>query len=95
MRYRLRTLMILLALRPPLGAIVYWQFAPRRVWRKQTEGALIRQVRFIGNTAFSDIELKRVTGVGQSVRLKMLTPLDSRGKSSRLFTLSKVIRRST
>jgi outer membrane protein assembly factor BamA len=69
MRFRLRTLLVFLAIGPPLLAVGYFYFVSHVAWRHRLEGHWVRQAKFLGNTAFSDKKLAKVTGVGQSVRL--------------------------
>ena len=85
MRYRLRTLLILMAVAPPLGSIVYFQVVSHMKWQHRLEGPWIRQAKFLGNRAFSDKKLAKVTGVGKSVRLNAYTAWESRRKIEELY----------
>jgi outer membrane protein assembly factor BamA len=73
MRYRLRTLLILLAVAPPLASIGYRQIVSHMAWRHRLEGPWIRQAKFLGNRSFSDKKLAKVTGIDKSVRLNAYT----------------------
>src|SRR5262245_11930733 len=69
MRYRLRTLLILFAIAPLFLSVAYFQFQHHRAWRRRFEGPFIHQAKFLGNYAFSDKKLLKVSGVNKSVRL--------------------------
>jgi outer membrane protein assembly factor BamA len=72
-RFRLRTLLIVLALGPLLLSIAYFQFQPYLTWRNRKSGPLIRQAKIIGNRAFSDKKLLKVIGIHEGIRLNSYT----------------------
>ncbi|HEY2414617.1 MAG TPA: POTRA domain-containing protein [Pirellulaceae bacterium] len=86
MRYKLRTLLIVLALGPLLLSIAYFQFQPYLAWRKRKSGPLIRQARFLGNRAFSDKKLLKVAGVHESIRLNPYTASQSLRKLQTFYS---------
>ena len=65
MRYRLRTLLILLAVGPPLLAITYTYFAAA----PPVHGPIIHGADFAGNRAISRKRLDRETGLRNGARL--------------------------
>src|SRR5262245_29725279 len=69
MRYRLRTLLIVLALAPLLASTVYFRVASHLMWQRRFEGPLVRQAKFIGNRAISDKKLSKEIGIAAGVRL--------------------------
>ena len=77
MRISLRTLLVLLTVAPPLGWIGYLHFAEQQVWRHRLEGPWIRRANFVGNAAFSDKKLLKVSGVNESIRLNAYTAAES------------------
>jgi hypothetical protein len=77
MRYGLRTLLILLAVGPPLGSVGYFQVVSHMAWRQRLEGPWICRAKFLGNRAFTDKKLAKVTGVDKSIRLNAYTAWES------------------
>ena len=73
----MRTLLVLLALAPPLLSIGYFQFAAQQVWHHRQEGPWIRQAKFMGNQMFSNKKLAKVIGASESLRLNAYTATDS------------------
>ena len=63
MRFRLRTLLIVLALGPLLISIGYLRLSSRQRWLHRKHGPFIRQATFVGNQAYSDRKLAKVIGV--------------------------------
>jgi outer membrane protein assembly factor BamA len=83
-RYKLRTLLIVLAVLPPLLAAGYllWMSGqkPRR-----PDGPIIYQAKFIGNRCFSDSKLTHEIGLKQVFRLDMDSAEQSRLKITQLY----------
>jgi len=69
MRYRLRTLLVVLALAPLLASIGYFRVASHLAWQRRFEGPLVRQAKFIGNRAVSDKKLRKEIGIAAGIRL--------------------------
>src|SRR5438105_4791151 len=63
MRYRLRTLLIVLTLGPPFLATCYLAFTPDSSQRRQEQGHWVYQARFIGNRQYSDKKLTKLIGL--------------------------------
>ena len=68
MRYRLRTLLLFFAVAPLLLSLAYFHLQQHLAWRDRFKGPLIHQAKFLGNYAFSDKKLLKVTGINKSVR---------------------------
>ena len=66
MRYRLRTLMIVMALVPPLLAICYWATAPSSVRGRGQQGHWIYEAKFVGNRMYSDKKRTKLIGLMNS-----------------------------
>jgi hypothetical protein len=66
MRYRLRTLLIVLAIGPPMIWIAYYRWASLTSPKPQPRGSIIHTARFIGNKRFSDTKFTRTLGLRQS-----------------------------
>jgi Surface antigen variable number repeat len=90
MRYRLRTLLILMALLPPLLAVCYLLLAPSPKRRNPQEGHWIYDARILGNRLFSEKKLLKVIGLPISNgikgwRLNADSAEDSRQKIEHLY----------
>src|SRR5690349_21037567 len=66
MRFRLRTLMIVLALGPPMIWIAYHRWASLTSPMPQPRGSIIHTARFMGNRRIGDAKLTRTLGLRQS-----------------------------
>ena len=62
-RYRLRTLLIVLALGPPVLANAYFAIAPQSTPQRRQKGIWITSARFNGNRRYSDTKLAKVIGL--------------------------------
>jgi len=80
MRFRLRTLMIVMTVLPPIGATMYLCVAPPPAARDRMQGPIIYQADFFGNASFSNNKLGRVIGLRDGVRLSPRFAEQSRGK---------------
>ena len=84
MRFRLRTLLIVLAILSPLLAAGYllwiWPQTPRR-----PAGPIIYQAKFIGNRCFSDNKLAHEIGLKRVFRLNLDSAEQSRLKNRQLY----------
>jgi len=69
MRYRLRTLLIFLAIAPLLLSIAYFQLQRNLAWRHRREGPLIRRAKFEGNRQFSNKKLLKIIAINEGIRL--------------------------
>src|SRR5262245_5858671 len=90
MQFRLRTLMVLLAVVPPLAAACYLALAPSAVRRASDQGHWIYQAKFIGNWMYSDKKLTKVIGLLNSNgirgwRLNAESAEDSRKKIEQFY----------
>jgi hypothetical protein len=90
MRFRLRTLLILMALLPPVLAIFYFILAPNSAQPRPQQGIWIYHARFIGNRSFSDKKLTKAIGLLNSNgihgwRLSADSAEDSRKKIEQLY----------
>jgi hypothetical protein len=76
MRYGLRTLMIVLAIGPPVLANAYFAIAPKSTSQRRQKGLWITGARFNGNRQYSDRKLAKVIGpeIGTGVIGFRLTP---------------------
>jgi len=63
MRFRLRTLLIVLALGPPVLAICFLAFVQRPARQRGQQGHWIYQAKFIGNRLYTDKKLAKVIGL--------------------------------
>jgi hypothetical protein len=66
MRYRLRTLLILLAIGPMVIWIAYHRWASLTSPKPEPRGSIIHTARFSGNKRISDVKLKRTLGLRQT-----------------------------
>jgi hypothetical protein len=66
MRFRLRTLLIVLALAPPILAIAYLTIAPKPKPHRPQAGPWIDRATFQGNRQYSDKKLARLIGLKSS-----------------------------
>jgi outer membrane protein assembly factor BamA len=63
MRYRLRVLLIVLALGAPVLANSYFAIAPKSTPQRRQKGIWITSARFNGNRRYSDSKLAKVIGI--------------------------------
>jgi len=66
MRFRLRTLLIVLAVLPPLLAVCYLSLAPNSKRQNRREGHWIYEAKILGNRLFSDKKLLKVIALSTS-----------------------------
>ena len=84
MRFRLRTLLIVLAILPPLLAAGYLLWMSRQTPRRP-DGPIINQAKFIGNRCFSDNKLSQEIGLKQVFRLDTDSAEQSRLKITQIY----------
>jgi outer membrane protein assembly factor BamA len=90
MRYRLRTLTIVLAIGPPVLAIAYFAIAPKSTPQRPQKAIWITGVRFNGNRQYSDRKLGKVIGLENgtgAIGFRLTTDLavESRKKIEELY----------
>jgi len=90
-RYKLRTLLFVLAVLPPLLAACYLWLAPNSKRQNRQEGHWIYEARILGNRLFSDKKLLRVIALPTSSngikgwRLNPDSAVDSRHKIEQFY----------
>jgi hypothetical protein len=65
-RYKLRTLLLFLAVGPPLIWFVYQRWESARSPKPPQRGPIIHTAKFLGNRRFSDVKLRRTLDLRQS-----------------------------
>ena len=85
-RYKLRTLLILLAIGPPLMSIGYFARMPGQ--GQTVKGPIIYQAKFVGNCQISDKKLAKVIGVREGLRLNKNLAAHSRYKIKECYFLA-------
>ena len=90
LRYKLRTLLIVLALGPPVLAICFLALVQRSARQREQQGHWIYQAKFIGNRRYSDKILAKVIGLRNTNgikgrRLNSNSAEDSRKKIEHLY----------
>src|SRR5262245_2329121 len=91
MRFRLRTLLIVLAVLPPLLAACYLSLAPNAMRQNRQEGHWIYGARILGNRLYSDKKLLKLIGLPitssgiKGWRLNADSAEDSRNKIEQLY----------
>jgi hypothetical protein len=85
MRYRLRTLLILLAILPPLLAAGYFLWVSRHTPPTRPKGPIIYQAKFVGNRRHADVEFIRKIGLRAGLRLNPNSAEQARKKIIELY----------
>ena len=67
MRYRLRTLLIVVALGPPVLAVANFAMAPESTPQRRQNGIWITSARFNGNRRYSDTKLAKLIGLENGI----------------------------
>jgi hypothetical protein len=80
MRYRLRTLLIVLAIGPPLLAGAYFFWASRHAPLPPPKGPIIYEAKFSGNRRHARVQFIRVIGLRQGIRLSPKSAEEARQK---------------
>ena len=80
LRFKLRTLLIVLTLGPPLLATGYFSFLSRRSPPAPRKGPIIYEAKFSGNRRHARVEFIRAIGLRQGFRLSPKSAEQARQK---------------